>query len=97
MSRNKIGERVKKFRYQNRPNSYSQGWFAAHAGVSQGYISALENGTIKPSADVVARLEKLLEILTVAEKAASDARNNVLAQFAGNESFHAKIDQEGSR
>jgi len=74
--RNDLGRRVKAFRYRN---GYSQGRFAVRVGVTQPYISCLEKGTVTPSAELVDRIEKLLEVLTAAENAASAARNRVLA------------------
>lgn len=73
-----IGKRLKKFRQQYR---YSQGRFAVLVGVTQPYLSALENETAQPSKELIARIEKAILIVAEAEKAATEARTRVLANL----------------
>ena len=75
-----IGKRLKKFRMENR---YSQGRFAVLVGVTQPYLSALENETVQPSKNLAAHIEKSMVVVAEAEKAASEARQRVLARLAG--------------
>jgi predicted transcriptional regulator len=81
-----IGEKLRLFRSQYR---YPQGRFAGLVGVSQPYISALENGTVKPNKELVARINKAMKIIRESERAASEARNRVLAGEADGQSSDA--------
>jgi transcriptional regulator with XRE-family HTH domain len=91
-----IGKRVKKFRMKGEIRC-SQARFAALIGVSQPYVSALENETVQPSKNLLRRIEKTMNILAESEKAATEARNRTLAGLAVDDFENLKMPRGTTR